>query len=43
MIGALRTIAKTTSFGLRTSALSRNYFASDKPYDTAATSGLTTN
>lgn len=43
MIGALRTIVKTSSFSLRTSALSRRYFASDKPYETATTSGLTTN
>jgi hypothetical protein len=43
MIGAFRTIAKKASFGLRTSTLSRRYFASDKSYETVATSGLTTN
>ncbi len=43
MIGVLRTISKTASFGLRTSAISRSYFANEKQFDATTTAGLTTN
>lgn len=43
LTNAAKILSKTTSFGLRTSAASRKYFNSQKPYSNIATDGLTTN
>jgi hypothetical protein len=40
---AIKSLARTTSFSLRASALSRSYFANEKQFDPTVTSGLTTN